>query len=307
MAITAAMVKELRDATGAGMMDCKKALTENDGNMDAAVKYLREKGAAKAAKKGARVAAEGLIGGFIADGTAALVEVNCETDFVARNDDFKGFVSEVAEHVAAEKPADADAMKEQNWVKDSGKKVSEVLTEKVATIGENLVLRRVQFLEGGDAYGFYSHGGKIGVVVELSVSDDAKKGDDLVAQVAKDIAMHVAAENPIALNSDDVDQEVLDEERDIYKNQALADGKPENIVEKVVEGRIKKFLKERCLVEQSFVKDPDVTVAKFLTNKGKDLGADLNVVGYTRFEVGEGIEKKDEGSLAEEVAKMTAG
>ncbi|MCP4500028.1 MAG: elongation factor Ts [Deltaproteobacteria bacterium] len=306
MAITAAQVKELRETTGAGMMDCKKALQETDGNLDAAIKYLREKSGAKVEKKGGRIAAEGLVAGFIGNGAAALIEVNCETDFVSLNKDFIAFAADMAEQVASEKPADVDALKASNSLKVSGKSVDEVLTEKTATIGEKLVLRRFQLLTNNNAYGFYSHGGRIGVMVEIAVADAAKKDDALVAQVAKDIAMHVASENPIALDASSVDAKLLDEERDIYKNQALAEGKPEVIVGKIVEGRVKKFLKERCLVEQEFVKDPDVTVAKLLVNKGKDLDTELTLVSFTRYGVGEGIEKKSEGSLAEEVAKMTA-
>ena len=306
MAITAAMVKELRDSTGAGMMDCKKALQENDGDFDASVKYLRENGTAKAAKKGGRIAAEGLIGGYVGNGSAVIIEVNCETDFVARNDDFIAFTNGMAEQVATSKPADVDALKAAKSIADASKTVEEVLTAKISTIGENLVLRRFNVLTNDNTYGFYSHGGRIGVMVEIASADASKKDDALIAQTAKDIAMHVASENPIALNADSVDAKLLDEERDIYKNQALAEGKPEAIVAKIVEGKVSRFLKERCLLEQEFVKDPDVTISKLLVNKGKDLGTELTLVSFTRFEVGEGIEKKSEGSLAEEVAKLTS-
>lgn len=304
-AITAGMVKELREKTGAGMMDCKKALTENDGDMDASIKFLREKGAATADKKGARVAAEGLVGIYAGDDNAALLEVNCETDFVARNEEFKAFVADATKLVSEKNPADVDALKGLDWP-GAGKPTSEVLTDKIATIGENLVLRRLNRFEGGAAYGSYSHGGKIGVIVEITVADESKKGDASLSQLARDVAMHVASENPIALGPDDVDASVIENEKDIFRAQALADGKKPEIVEKVVEGRVRKFYKERCLLEQEFVKDPDLTVKKLVDKVGKELGTEAKISRYARFGVGEGIEKKQD-NLAEEVAKMTGG
>lgn len=303
--ITAGMVKELREKTGAGMMDCKKALTENDGDIDAAVKYLREKGAASADKKGGRIAAEGLVGIFAGADAAALLEVNCETDFVARNEDFQKFVADATGLVGTTNPADVDALKSTAWA-DGGKPTSEVLAAKIATIGENLVLRRFDRFEGAAAYGCYSHGGKIGVIVELTSEDASKKGDASLEKLARDVAMHVASENPIALGSDSVDEAVVANERDIFRAQALADGKKPEIVEKVVEGRVRKFFKERCLLEQEFVKDPDYTVKKLVDKVGKELGTTIAISRYARFEVGEGIEKKQD-NLAEEVAKMTGG
>ena len=302
MAITASMVKELREKTGAGMMDCKKALTQTTGDMDAAVKFLREKGLAAAAKKAGRVAAEGLVGIVSGDDAAALIEINCETDFVAKNDDFQNLVKDLADHVLKQNPADVDDMKSQGF---KGSTVGEAVTAAVATIGENIGVRRFVRHAEGNLFGTYSHsGGKIGVVVSMT-ADDASKIDDSAKQLAKDLAMHVASEAPIAVRREDVDAAVLDNERDIFKAQALEAGKPENIVEKIVEGRVKKFLAESVFLEQQFVKDPDISVQKLVEKIGKELGTGLKVNGYTRFKVGEGIEKKKD-DLAAEVAKMTA-
>ena len=313
MAITAQMVKELREKTGAGMMDCKKALAENDGDMDAAVTYLREKGLAAAAKKAGRVAAEGLVGISVQDGVAALAEVNCETDFVAKNEDFQRLVADVTETVAKKNPGKVkaddegtgEALYDQAFAKNPEKKVSDVVTEKVATIGENIGVRRFARFEGGDVYGDYSHaGGNIGVIVELKLGDSSKAKDDKVQALARDLAMHVASEAPLARSREELDPAVVDQERAIFKQQALDSGKPENIVDKIVEGRVQKFYAESCLVEQGFIKDPDIKVSKLIEQVGKDLGTSIELTRYTRFKVGEGIEKKSD-NLAEEVAKMT--
>jgi elongation factor Ts len=315
MSITAQMVKDLRDKTGAGMMDCKKALTENNGDMEAAVTFLREKGLAAAAKKAGRVAAEGLVGIFVQGNVAALAEVNCETDFVAKNDDFQRLVTDVTEHVALKNPGKVKAEDEgtgealyaQAFAKNAEKTVSDIVTEKVATIGENIGVRRFVRLEGGSVYGSYSHGGgNIGVLVELTLGDAGKADDEKVQGLARDLAMHVASEAPLALRREELDADIVEQERQIFRQQAVDSGKPENILDKIVEGRVQKFYGESCLLEQGFIKDPDVKVAKLVEQLGKELGTSIEVSRYARFKVGEGIEKKSD-NLAEEVAKMTGG
>ena len=302
MAITAAQVKELREKTGAGMMDCKKALTENNGDMEAAVKFLREKGLAAAAKKAGRVAAEGLVDTYVEGNVAALVEVNCETDFVAKNDDFIKLVKDLAAVVGKGNPADGAALNDLDM---DGKKVADVMTDKISTIGENMNIRRFQRMDDGDAYGVYQHmGGKIGVVVSLGVSD--KADSETIKVLARDLAMHVASEAPLAIDRDGVDQSVIENEKDIFIAQAKEQGKPDNIIEKMVTGKINKFLAESCLLDQAFVKDPDIKVKKLIEKTGKELGADISVKSFARFKVGDGIEKKDE-NFADEVAKMTGG
>lgn len=302
MAITASMVKELREKTGAGMMDCKKALTETEGDLEGAVTFLREKGLSAAAKKSGRIAAEGLIGTAIEATTAALVEVNCETDFVAKNEDFQNFVRDITAHTLKTDPKDIDALMDSTL---EGKSVKDLVSTKISTIGENITLRRFSRMSGGDTYGSYMHGGgSIGVLVELGVTN-GKGTDASVSQLAKDLAMHVASESPLAITRDEVSAETIAAERSIFKQQALDQGKPEKIVDKIVDGRINKFFAESVLLEQAFVKDPDVTVKKLIANIGTELGAEVTVKRFERFKVGEGIEKKSD-NLAEEVAKMTA-
>lgn len=313
MAITAQMVKELREKTGAGMMDCKKALTENNGDLEAAVTFLREKGLAAAAKKAGRIAAEGLVGIFFEGNVAALCEVNCETDFVAKNEDFQRLTADVTEHVAQQNPAkvkgedegEGEALYDQAFLKNSEKTVNDIVTERIATIGENIGVRRFMRMSGGDAYGAYNHGsGNIGVIVELKLGDASKASEDSIKSLAKDLAMHVASEAPLALRREELDADIVEQERQIFRQQALDSGKPENIVDKIVEGRVQKFYAESCLVEQGFIKDPDVKVQKRIEQVGKDLGTTVELTRYARFKVGEGIEKKSD-NLAEEVAKMT--
>ena len=302
MAITAAQVKELREKTGAGMMDCKKALTENDGDIDAAIKFLREKGLAAAAKKAGRVAAEGLVGMAIAGKSAGIVEVNCETDFVAKNDDFQKLVKDLADHVANNAAKDLDDLNTQKFGDGT---VKDAVTNAVATIGENISIRRFERYDDGDLYGTYAHGGgTIGVLVALGAKD-AGKLEGSAEVLAKDLAMHVASEAPLGIRESDIPKSVIDNERDIYKAQALEQGKPENIVEKIVDGRVKKFLAESLLLEQQFIKD-DIKVKKLVDKVGKDIGTELEVKAFARFKVGEGIEKKQD-DLAAEVAKMTGG
>ena len=286
--ITAALVKELREITGAGMMDCKKALVECEGDKDKAIDYLREKGIAKAAKKAGRIASEGVVAAAVtADGkTACIVEINSETDFVAKNENFQNLVKKIAEHIVACKPADMDAL---NASQMDGKTVADVMTEAVASIGEKLSLRRfeVYTTEDGQLATYIHMGGKIGVIVELSGGDEA---------LGKDVAMQIAAAKPQCIGRADVDQEALAHEREVLRKQALEEGKPEKIVEKMVDGRINKYYKEVCLVEQEFVKYSDKTI--------KDILAGVEVRRFARFEMGEGLEKKNEDFAAEVAAQI---
>ena len=286
--ITAALVKELREITGAGMMDCKKALVECEGDKDKAIDYLREKGIAKAAKKAGRIASEGVVAAAVtADGkTACIVEINSETDFVAKNENFQNLVKKIAEHIVACKPADMDAL---NASQMDGKTVADVMTEAVASIGEKLSLRRfeVYTTEDGQLATYIHMGGKIGVIVELSGGDKA---------LGKDVAMQIAAAKPQCIGRADVDQDALAHEREVLRKQALEEGKPEKIVEKMVDGRINKYYKEVCLVEQEFVKDSDKTI--------KDILAGVEVRRFARFEMGEGLEKKNEDFAAEVAAQI---
>ena len=286
--ITAALVKELREITGAGMMDCKKALVECDGDKDKAIDYLREKGIAKAAKKAGRIASEGVVAAAYCEkcNTAAIVEINSETDFVAKNENFLALVKKIAQHIVATKPADMDAL---NASEMDGKTVADVMTEAVASIGEKLSLRRFEVYSSEDGkLATYIHmGGKIGVIVELSGGDKT---------LGKDVAMQIAAAKPQCIGREDVDQEALAHEREVLRKQALEEGKPEKIVEKMVDGRINKYYKEVCLVEQEFVKDSDKTI--------KDILAGVEVRRFARFEMGEGLEKKNEDFAAEVAAQM---
>ncbi|MBM7540601.1 translation elongation factor Ts [Amphibacillus cookii] len=288
MAVTASMVKELREKTGAGMMDCKKALQETNGDMEQAVDYLREKGISKAAKKADRIAAEGSAYTLTDGNTAVLLEVNCETDFVTKNDQFKSLLDELAKHLLSQKPETLEEALQQP-LHGNGETVETFINNNIAKIGEKLSLRRFVITEktDADAFGAYIHmGGNIGVLTVVEgTADDA---------FAKDIAMHIAAVNPRFVSRDAVDAETVDKERDVLKQQALNEGKPENIVEKMVEGRLGKFFEEICLLEQSFVKDPDQKVKKLIADKG------ATVKGFTRYQVGEGIEKREE-NFAEEV------
>ena len=284
--ITAALVKELREITGAGMMDCKKALVECEGDKDKAIDYLREKGIAKAAKKAGRIASEGVVAAASNGSTACIVEVNSETDFVAKNENFQNLVKKIAEHIVATKPADMDAL---NASELDGKTVADVMTEAVASIGEKLSLRRFEVYtsEDGKLATYIHMGGKIGVIVELSGGAD---------ELGKDVAMQIAAAKPQCIGRDDVDADALAHEREVLRKQALEEGKPEKIVEKMVDGRINKYYKEVCLVEQEFVKDSDKTI--------KDILGGVEVRRFARFEMGEGLEKKNEDFAAEVAAQI---
>lgn len=300
--ITASMVKELREATNAGMMDCKKALAACDGDMEKAVDFLREKGLAQAAKKSGRVAAEGIASIAIsADGKkGVVVEVNSETDFVAKNEEFREFVNNVAKLAVETNFTDVEELKNVKYF-DQNETVQEVLTAKIAKIGENMNIRRIESVEvsNGTVAGYIHGAGKIAVIVGLETEASGSELEEL----GKDIAMQVAAMNPKYITKDDVDQEYLAHEREILIAQALNEGKPQNIVEKMVEGRLQKELKDICLVEQVFVKDSDLTIGKLIDNVAKKLGKSIKIAGVRRFEVGEGLEKKSE-NFAEEVAKQ---
>lgn len=300
MAITAQMVKELRETTGAGMMDCKKALQEAEGNMEKAIDLLREKGLSKAAKKSDRIAAEGLVAIELNnDNTVgAIVEVNSETDFVAKNEDFKALVKDAAEMaLATDKKDIAELLTETH---KEGVALSEVLNSRIATIGEKLDIRRfAKVASNGQVAGYIHGGGKIGVLVELET--EARDADILA--MGRDIAMQVAAMNPKYVSKDDVDPEYIAHETEILTQQALNEGKPANIVEKMIKGRLEKQLKEVCLVEQTFVKNPDLTIKQLVADVAKKVGSEIKVARVVRFEVGEGIEKKEE-NFAEEVAKQ---
>lgn len=303
--ITAALVKELREKTGAGMMDCKKALNETAGDLEAAVDWLRKKGLAAAAKKAGRVAAEGLVA-IAATGTKGVaVEVNAETDFVARNDQFQAFAKGVAE-VALTVGSDVEALKAAPFP-GAGKSVAEQLTSLIATIGENMNLRRAVALEVSQGVvAGYMHSaaapglGKIGVLVALESAGDAAKLEAL----GKQIAMHVAAANPLFLDTSSVDQGALDREKAVLTEQAAASGKPANVIEKMVEGRIRKYYEEVCLVEQVFVIDGETKIAKVVENAAKDVGAPVKLTGFARFALGEGIEKEEKDFAAEVAAQL---
>ena len=292
MAVTASQVKELREITGAGMMECKKVLTESDGDMEKAMDLLRERGITKAAKKSDRIAAEGIVVAYLSEDSkvGAIVEINSETDFVAKNEEFRIFATDVAEQVAKENPSDVEALLAQKSIKVEEKTVSEVLTDKIATIGEHMTIRRfARFETTSGLIEKYIHGdGKIGVLVEIENGDSS---------LAKDICMQIAAAKPEYLNREEVPAERVNKEMEILKAQAMNEGKPAEIAEKMVQGRIGKFYGEICLIEQQFVKDPDMKIEKLLESKGS------KVVRFARFEKGEGIEKKEE-NFAEEVMKQ---
>lgn len=288
--ITAAMVKELRERTGAGMMDCKKALGETDGNMEEAIEFLRKKGLAAAAKKSDRIAAEGAVVAALKDNKSGVIlEVNSETDFVAKNDAFKNFAQELAELIIAESPADVDAFMAVKTA--GGQTVEEFLNANVAKIGEKLSIRRFTKLDGNNVSTYIHMGGKIGVIVNLDGGDE---------ELAKDLCLHIAASNPRYLDESFVDAAYIEKEKEIFAAKLAEQGKPENMIPNIIKGQVAKLLKEVCLVSQPFVKDPDTTIEKLLAGKG------AKIITYTRYEMGEGIEKKQE-NFAEEVARQIKG
>ena len=298
--ITAKSVKELREMTGAGMMDCKKALVETEGNIEKAVEFLREKGLAAAAKKAGRVAAEGIVKTFVSADkkTAGMVEVNCETDFVAANDEFVSFATKVAEMAANTSATTVEELVAEKFEGETT--VQEALTALIAKLGENMTVRRfVKFnIEKGAIASYIHGGGRIGVMVEVACDTEST----VLEEVAREVCMQVAAANPLFLSREQVDNESLEKEKEIYRVQALNEGKPENIVEKMVMGRIQKYYKEVCLLDQAWVKDGDKSIAKFLEEKSKEVGSPIAITRYARFERGEGIEKVEE-DFAAEVAK----
>lgn len=289
--ITAELVKQLREKTGAGMMDCKKVLTETNGDEERAIELLRERGIAKAAKKSDRIAAEGLVTTYVTadQKVGSVVEVNAETDFVAKNEEFRNFVADIAKQVAEKKPATVEELLAQTSMVETDKTVQDVLTNKIATIGENMSIRRFERFESNGLVESYIHGdGKIGVLVEMENAN---------SELAKDVCMQIAAARPEYLDREAVPADRVTHEMEILKAQAVNEGKPEAVAEKIVQGRINKFYGEICLVEQEFVKDPDQTVGKLVESKG------AKITRFARFEKGEGLQKREE-NFAEEVAKQ---
>ena len=309
MAITASMVKELREMTGAGMMDCKKALNETNGDMDEAVEYLRKNGQAKAEKKAGRIAAEGIVATTIKDGdkVAAIVEVNAETDFVAKNEVFQTYVKEVVEQLADSDAADVEGFKAEPWALDTSMTVQDKLAAMIAKIGENMNIRRFEKVvsESGVVVSYIHAGGKIGVLVEAETDNHS----DTVKEALKNVAMQIAALNPKYVSTDEVPEEYKEHEKEILIAQAKNDpknaNKPENIIEKMITGRLNKELKEVCLLEQEYVKaENKETVAKYLEAVSKEAGSAVTLKRFVRFETGEGLEKKNEDFAAEVAAQM---
>ncbi|MCI5824642.1 MAG: translation elongation factor Ts [Candidatus Gastranaerophilales bacterium] len=286
MTITAQMVKELREKTGAGILDAKKALVENDGDMEKAMEFLRQKGIASADKKMGRIAAEGVVCAIVEDNQGAIVEVNCETDFVAKNEDFKEFVNCLTKTILKTKPADVETLLASKACCDETKTVEDKIKEKIATIGEKITLRRFETYEGNLAT--YVHNGKIGVMLKTSQKDDA---------LAKDICLHIASCAPQFISRDEIPQEVIDEETRIEMGKEDLAKKPENIRAKIVEGRVNKLMSHKCLLEQPFVKDPNQTISQLIEGK-------FDIIKFTRFELGEGLEKKQENFAQEVMEQM---
>lgn len=309
MAITAADVKNLREQTGAGMMACKKALNECEGDLEKAVDFLRAKGLSAAAKKQSRVAAEGMISvkSYNDGKEVALVEVNCETDFVAKNDDFKNYVAKVNDVIATTKTTTTDDLLTKSFtdkltVKDS-------INEITLKLGEKIDIRRISHgkVEGAGTVGSYVHGGKIGVFVEITAGKAETSTNTTFQEFAKNLAMHVAAASPTFLSASDIDETFKQRESEVYAAQLKEQGKPEAMISKIVEGKLNKLASEVCLYEQKFVMDPDKTIKTLAKEVGTEVGDDIKIVRFEKFTLGEGIEKKNEASLADEVAQMTKG
>lgn len=307
MAITASLVKELREMTGVGMLDCKKALTETDGNLEKAVELLREKGLAAASQKAGRIASEGVVSVYLTEDNkkGVIVEVNSETDFVAKNPTFKEYVQQVAMQAVSSSAPDMEAFLAEKWNLDNSVTVAEALSQKIAVIGENLSIRRYEKFERTEAGALvsYIHGdGRIAVMIELSCENEA----EALKELGKNIAMQIAALNPKFIATENVPADFIAKEKEILTQQAMNDEKnakkPENIIEKMIEGRLAKELKEFCLVEQPYVKDGDLTVQKYIDSVAKEVGAPISIKRFVRFETGEGLEKKSE-NFADEVAK----
>lgn len=305
MSISATMVKELREKTSAGMMDCKKALEESKGDFEAAVEWLRVKGLSAAAKKADRIAAEGLVHAATSDKASAVVEINSETDFVSRNDAFKQFVSSITQHVL--QTANTENILDQAYASDKSKKVGDALKEAIATIGENIVIRRAEKYTTGNEglVHTYIHGeGKIGVMIEVAATTAAAAASAEAKTFASDVCLHIAAMNPMALSQDQMSAEVVAKEKEILKQKNLESGKKPEMIDKIVEGQIRKFLAENCLLDQAFVKNPDLTISAYGKECSKKAGGDLTIKRFVRFELGAGIEKKVV-DFAAEVAAQT--
>lgn len=303
MSISASMVKELREKTSAGMMDCKKALEESKGDFEAAVEWLRVKGLSAAAKKADRIAAEGLVNAMTSGASAAVVEINSETDFVSRNDGFKSFVNDITQHVISS--SSTASILEQPY--KSGKLVGEVLKEAIATIGENIVIRRAEkyTLNGDGLLHTYIHGeGKIGVMIEVAAANSTAAASAEAKTFASDVCLHIAAMNPMTLSSDMIPAEVVAKEKEILKQKNLESGKKPEMVDKIVEGQIRKFLAENSLLDQAFVKNPEQKISDYMKEASKKSGGDLTIKRFVRFELGAGIEKKVV-DFAAEVAAQT--
>lgn len=305
--VTSQMVKELREMTQAGMMDCKKALIEADGDMEKAVEWLREKGLAAAAKKAGRVAAEGMVDGYVSDDvkTGVIVEVNCETDFVADTDNFKNFCHKIAHHIAKANPADVDALMAQKFVDDDNKTITDLVSDATVAIGEKISIRRFARYEAqhGVVETYIHMGGKIGVLLEVDNDKPETFGNEAFKTYYHDLTLQIAAARPAYAIKSEVPTEKLDKEKEILRAQALNEGKPEKIVDKMVEGRIEKYYKEVCLMEQPFVKDPEKSITQYTAEVAKAIGATICPVKFERFERGEGIEKRHD-NLADEIAQM---
>ncbi len=304
--ITATMVNELRQRTGAGMMDCKKALVQAEGNAEKAIEILREKGLAAVAKKAGRVASEGLVISQVSEDnkTGILIEFNCETDFVAANDEFKSLGNNIAKQFLNSNSTNVDDILNEKYFADNSITVKDAISGLIARLGENMTLRRIHKLQvsNGIINSYIHAGGKIGVLVKL----ESNTSNEVLRQLGKDLAMQVAAANPIYLDRNSVDNESLNKEREIYKVQAMNEGKPENIAEKMVEGRIQKYYKENCLLEQIWVRNQDYTISKLISEKSKEIGSEIKCSDFVRFERGEGIEKEVE-DFASEIEKQIKG
>ena len=302
MAFTALDVKNLRELTGCGMMECKKALTEADGDTEKAIELLREKGLANASKRAGKIAAEGIVEAAVTDSVGVVLEVNSETDFVAKNADFQEFVKNVADQIVKNAPANVEELLAQKFYGDESVTIEDMLNEKKAKIGENMNIRRFERYEG--VCEAYIHGGgRIGVLVNFKLSDDSKASDPAFREYARDIAMQIAAANPTFLDKDSVPAETVEKEKEILTAQAMNEGKPANIAEKMVAGRIAKYFKEVCLVDQAFIKDQDMSVTQYTQSVAKNLGCEIEILKFARLEKGEGLEKKED-DFAAEVASM---
>jgi len=303
MGISAADVKRLREQTGAGMMDCKKALSENENDFEKAVDFLRKKGLAAAAKKQSRVAAEGLVSSFVDSGLGVMVEVNCETDFVAKNDDFKEFTTSISKHISTTKPSTIEELMESKLT--SGQTVEEQVNELTLKIGEKIAVRRFTTVatQGAGTVGSYIHGGKIGVLLNISTDKTDESNADF-AEYVKDVCMHVAASDVKFISADEIDESFKKREADIYTAQLQDQGKPAEMIPKIVQGKLNKLATEVCLNEQKFVKNPDVSIKQLTKEISEKIGDKITISGFLKYTLGEGIEKRQD-NLAEEVAKMT--